>query len=393
MRIGIVWPDPTRLAVLSIRFERYREGFRRLGHEAIIISTAEAAEGFEWADVSVPTLAALRDPALYAGLRLDAALVLTWLGLPDIMAAVRPHVRHLISLSDSDGVIGVQVFPARLLSRMVLVQTNFGDRLRTAGWWLRQYLGIYRGVDRGLVESGRLADRIIVFSPGAKENLRGFFSHHGEEALVSRIVVAPFPVGDDFEHDPVSADREDRVIAIGRWDDPQKGVGLLVAGLERYLRAGGRWKFTLLGRGGENAFRSLLATFPDRVEYRGAVAQDKVAALLGRARVLLSTSRWESGPIVASEAMLRGCSLVGPASIPSFVQFCEAGCGTTFVRRSASAVAAALGAEAEAWATGRRDPAAIAARWRGYFTPEAVSRRLLDGLDAPRAALTATGSA
>src|SRR5262245_30927908 len=100
MRIGIVWPDTDRLAGLSIRFDRYREGFRRLGHEAVMIGTAEAAEGCNWADVSVPTPAALRDPALYAGLRLDAALVLTWLGLPDIMAAARPHVRHLISLSD-----------------------------------------------------------------------------------------------------------------------------------------------------------------------------------------------------------------------------------------------------------------------------------------------------
>ena len=184
MRIGIVWPDTVRLAGLSIRFDRYREGFRQLGHEAIVISTAEAAEGCEWADVSVPTPAALHDPALYAGLRLDAALVLTWLGMPDIMAAARPHVRHLISLTDSDGVIGVRVFPARVLSRMVLVQSNFGDRLRTAGWWLRQYVGIHRGVDRELVESGRLADRIIVFSPGAKENLGAFFAHHGEDALV-----------------------------------------------------------------------------------------------------------------------------------------------------------------------------------------------------------------
>jgi hypothetical protein len=168
---------------------------------------------------------------------------------------------------------------------------------------------------------------------------------------------------------------------------------LLVGGLERYLRAGGRWKFTLLGRCGELRFGSLLATYPDRVEYRGVVTQEEVAALLGQARVLLSTSGWESGPIVASEALLRGCSLVGPASIPSFVQFCEAGCGTTFGRRSAGAVAAALGAEAEAWAAGQRDPVAIAAHWHGYFTSEGVCRRVLDGLNAPRTALTSTGSA
>ena len=142
MRIGIVWPDGGASGGLehSVRSlpRRVPAAWAR-GRSSS--APAEAAEGFEWADVSVPTPAGLRDPALYAGLRLDAALVLTWLGLPDIMAAARPHVRHLISLSDSDGVIGVRVFPARVLSRMVLVQSNFGDRLRTAGWWLRQYLG------------------------------------------------------------------------------------------------------------------------------------------------------------------------------------------------------------------------------------------------------------
>ena len=122
------------------------------------------------------------------------------------------------------------------------------------------------------------------------------------------------------------------------------------------------------------------------------VAQDEVAALLGRARVLLSTSRWESGPIVAGEAMLRGCSLVGPASIPSFAQFCDAGCGTTFGRRSAGAVVAALDAETEAWAAGRRDPVAIASRWHGYFTSEGVCRRVLDGLEAPVVTQISTAS-
>ena len=71
MRIGIVWTGTPRLALTTVRFERYLEGFEALGHEAVIVSTKEAAAGYPWAGVTVSGLDELRRPALWAGLRLD----------------------------------------------------------------------------------------------------------------------------------------------------------------------------------------------------------------------------------------------------------------------------------------------------------------------------------
>ena len=378
MRIGIVWTAAPRLAITTVRFERYLQGFEALGHEAVIVSTREAAAGYPWAGVTVASLNDLREPALWADLRLDAALVVTWLGMGDVLAALRPHVRHVISLADSDGVVGVRVFPDRLLSRMWHV--NAGPaKLRAAGWWLRQYLWAYAGVDRAVLESARLADRIVVYSPGAKENLQAFFDFHREPELGERVLASPYPVDDGFANAPVPTIRENQIVSIGRWADPQKGARLLAAAIRRYVRAGGAWRFAILGADGADWFQPLQQAYPQQVDYRGPVGQREVADLLGRSRVLLSTSRWESGPIVAGEALVRGCSLVGPASIPSFRHFCRT-CGTTFAARTGRAVADALAHEVEVWQNGGRDPLAIAAAWKDCFSAAAVCRQLLAGL-------------
>jgi glycosyltransferase involved in cell wall biosynthesis len=384
MRIGIVWTATPRLATTTVRFERYLQGFEALGHEAVIVSTREAAQGYPWAGVTLSSLNDLRDPALWADLRLDAALVVTWLVMPDVLAALRPHVRHVISLADSDGCIGVRVFPGPLLSRMWHVNVGLPARLRATGWWLRQYLWAYAAADRAVLESARLADRIVVYSPGAKENLQAFFAYHREPALGQRVIASPYPVDEHFESAPLPADRAQRVVAIGRWADPQKGASLLAATIRHHVRSGGDWVFVVLGADGSAWFQPLQKAYPRQVDYRGSVGQREVAELLGRSRVLLSTSRWESGPIIGSEALLRGCSVVGPAAIPSFRHFCKDGtCGTTFASRTGRAVADALAREARAWETGGRDPLAIAAAWKDCFSATAVCRQLLAGFETP----------
>lgn len=379
MRIGIIFTADTRLAGTTVRFERYREGFRRLGHDSIIVCTKEAAIGFSWADVQVPNLTALRDPGLWSSLRLDAALVLTWLGMPDVMSAIRPHVRYLVSLSDSDGVVGVRVFPRQLFGRLLAQQAQLLNRLRAAGWWVRQLLWAFKHVDEPVQTSARLADRIVLYSPGAGKNLQAFFDYHQVPSLGKRVLIAPYPLDTAFVNAPMPVHRENQIVAIGRWDDPQKDAGLLSRTIARYLGAGGSWKFVLLGSNGEKHIRTLVYAYPQLVGYRGVVPQPEVADLLSRSRTLLCTSRWESGPIVASEALVRGCSVIGPDSIPSFSQFCRDGCGTSFSVRTARAVVAALTDEIHAWDAGRRDPVRIAGRWKDYFAPETVCRSILDG--------------
>jgi glycosyltransferase involved in cell wall biosynthesis len=390
MRIGIVFTVDNLLTKTTIRFERYLEGFRRLGHDPVIVSTENAAVGFPWTNVRVLDRATLRSTGLWSSLNLDAALVVNWLGMPEIMTAIRPHVRYLISLSDSDGVTGVRIFPRQLLERLFVIPSRLLDRLRAAGWWLRQYLWSYNRFDGPVLTSAKLADRIVVYSPGAQKNLQAFFDYHRVPSLGERVVVAPYPLDDSFVTTPMPSSRENQVVAIGRWEDPQKDAALLSRAVTRYLRAGGHWKFVIIGSNGEKRFRPLLCDHPKLVEYRGVVPQAEIAGLLGRSQILLSTSRWESGPIVASEALVRGCSLVGPDSIPSFVQFCRDGCGATFTARTARGIAAVLTDEIHAWESGQRNPASIAERWKEYFTPEVVCRAILADLESEAIAKVST---
>jgi glycosyltransferase involved in cell wall biosynthesis len=382
MRIGIVWPEDYPLARTTVRFERYLQGFQALGHDALIAATEPASAGFPFPTWKVPSLGALRTAELWESLNLDAALVCTWLGKSDILEAARPHVRCLLSLSDSDGCVGVRVHPWSLLRRMWGLQRKLSDRLRTTRWWLSQFLGLDVHRDNEVLASCRLADQIIVFSPGAGESLASFFRYHGQARIEEHILVAPYPVAEELELSPVETTREDCIVAIGRWDDPQKDVGLLVAALKLVLRQRPQSRCIVLGPGGDGPLQALQAEYPDRVECPGPVPPTRVREALDRSRCLLSTSRWESGPIVAAEALLRGCSLVGPRSIPSFRQFCRGSDGTTFARRSPAATAAALTAELQAWDAGQRDPEHAASAWHGYFTPLAVCERLLAGFSA-----------
>jgi glycosyltransferase involved in cell wall biosynthesis len=389
MRIGIVWPcEWIPLARTSIRLDRYARGFLELGHEPVVVTTQAAGADFPWPVRTVPDAAALEDPALWGELKLDVAVVFSWLVYADLIKAVRPHVRHLIAVPDSDGVAGVQVFPRALLQRMWVGQSHLFDRLRTLRWWAFQALGLDRGQDVTALEILRAADQIVVYSPGARDHFAAFLQHHGEAQIVQRFCAVPYPVDPAFETMPVAVEREERVVAIGRWNDPQKDVDLLVRGIQAFLRSGGTARFTLLGPAGESRFRPLLRDYPGQVEYLGSVATERVSELLGRSQCLLSSSRWESGPIVASEALLRGATLVGPASIPSFRHFCANGGGTLFEGRSPRALAQALTEELADWQTGRRRPTDIAGTWRGQFGPRVVCAQILAALGTNAAGRT-----
>jgi glycosyltransferase involved in cell wall biosynthesis len=378
MRIGIVWPEDLPLARVSIRLDRYAQGFQALGHEVIVIARQAAMENWTWPVHVVPDRAALYDSALWSSLRLDVAILFTWLIEDELVKAVRPHVQRLIAIPDSDGIVGVRVYPWAMLGRMWVWQQSALDRVRAARYWLFQALGLDRRADDRFLTICRLADQMVVFSPGASEHIARFVAYHGEAGLADRISVAPYPVDPTFERADVHQVRKERVVAIGRWDDPQKDVGLLVKGLRALLGSGRSTQVSVIGPYGGVAFRSLLSKYPGNVEYLGRVSQDGIREILARSRCLLSSSRWESGPIVAAEALLCGCTLVAPASIPSFRHFVSQGGGTLFARRSASELAAALATELTAWEHGQRHPESIAAHWRGQFTAPVVCARILD---------------
>jgi len=382
MRIGLVWPSTNRLVDITVRYERYVRGFEALGHQVVTVCPEPAAVGYRFPVHTIPDLDALRDLELWRGLGLDATVIIAWLGMPETVAAINSACPRVISVSDGDGVVGfLRVYPLTTLRRMVALQTRWGMKARAAKYWVQLGLGASRATEQTTIESADEADLVTVTSPGARANLAAVFAYHRRPDLTGKVVVIPYPVDDEFllGDVPTAADRADRVVAIGRWDDPQKDAPLLAAGIEQAAALRPETEFVLIGRNGSETFARLRERVA-RVKYLGVQPPSVVAQVLRESRVLVLSSRWESGPIVASEALCAGCSLVGPSWVPTIPWYCGEGpYGSVFARRSASALADALAVELAEWDAGRRNPRATAAYFRPWFNPAAVCRDLLTG--------------
>jgi glycosyltransferase involved in cell wall biosynthesis len=377
--VGLIWAATTRLSGITVRYERYVRGLRALGHDPLTVCLPAAAAGYPEPVALAPTEAALRDPEFYRPRRFEAALVMTWLGLPEIVAAVKESCPWVVSIADSDGQIGVRTHPGATFRRTVYQHSRFGMKLRAAKYWLQLYALGPAEQDQPVLASAGPADRIAVCSSAAAAHLRRFFDSYRRPDLAGKVMAAPYPIDECYRTPEVPVRRGNQVVAIGRWDDPQKDAGLLCRAADRFLSTGGRAEFLLVGPNGGRAFEALTRRW-SQVRYLGPCPPDVVAEHLRNSRVLLLPSRWESGPIVLNEALASGCTVVGTDAIPSVVSACvEGGFGAASRGRSAAGLAQALRSEMSAWERGERNPVAIAAYWRPRFDPVTVCRELLAG--------------
>jgi len=381
VRVLLVWPAAGRLTSISVRYERYARGFRALGCDPVTVCLPAAAEGYDEPVAVAPDESALRDPDFYRALGADAAVVVTWLGLPDVVAALKAAGLWVVSLADSDGRVGVRAHPGATFARAVGQHPAWGTKLRAARYWATLFVGGPGEQDRPVLASAAAADRVVVCSPGAVAHLRRFFDSYRRPDLGEKVVSVPYPTDECHLTGPVPAARADRVVAIGRWEDPQKAAGVLARAAARHRAARGQTEVLVFGPNGGRWFGP--GGQSDRVAYMGVRPPEEIAAALRTSRALVLPSRWESGPIVLSEALAAGCSVVGTHAVPAVVSACAEGpFGTVARTGSAAGLATAIRDEMAAWDRGERDPTAIAAHWRPRFDPAAVCRALLAGCPA-----------
>ncbi len=284
----------------------------------------------------------------------------------------------VVSVADSDGQVGVRVFPGATFGRSVWQQSRLIDRLRAAKFWAQRYFLRPDGYDRPVLESAEGANVIAVGSAHAKGCLGRFFAYHRRPDLAAKLAVIPYPVDECFLGGEVPQGRQRRLVAVGRWDDPQKDAALLAAAVSRVLKCEKRFVFRPRGPGRGEGFRAAVRqASPGKVPgrptaRRGGRAAERqpfpgdVVALGGRA-------------VVVNEALCMGCTLVGPEGVVGLRSFCQGGdFGTTSQGRSPRGLAAAVLEEMKAWDDGRRDPRRIAATWRPRFEPRTVCRQLLE---------------
>jgi glycosyltransferase involved in cell wall biosynthesis len=381
MKIAIVWNYPSRLLDCSFRFEQYVAGLRTLGHEPMMVTTRASAEGGGF-DVPINTVDDAKDfcdALFWRQLGAEVALITTWLGMPEVLAAIRAAGVRVVAISDSDGQMGLIAHPKAGLERLLAYRDGALDTARRLKYFLdRQRLDRVSGTeeDRVALASIRNSDAVSICHSEGVRHLRSFLAFYGAEELIERVRIVPFTIGASYLVCPVPETKDDRVVAVGRWDDPQKNAPLLTAAVARFARRRPQTEVVLLGGGGEPWFEPLARRYPS-VSYPGTCQQEELARLLASSRVFLGTSRWESGPMAVTEALVLGATIVGNP-IPSYISYTENGqFGTVASRSTPRAVANALEREMEIWDRGEREGRRIAETWRQRMAPEELCRRLL----------------
>jgi len=384
MRIAIVWNYPSRLSECSFRFEQYVEGFQSLGYEAVIVCTVAAAQGFAAPFHLCKTRADFADTAFWREVGADVALIVTWHRMSDVLAAIGKAGTAVIAFADTDGQVSHRLFPRAMLRQALFRQKT--KRLKAFLHWLRRYAREWGGASTQDVErlqSTRHSDALVFGHGEGKRHFERILRRYGAESLSSKVVVTPFTIGRSYFTCPVPTEKDDCIVAIGRWGDPQKNAPLLARALSLFLEKRPQTHIVLFGADGASIFRPLVNAYPS-VSYRGLAGPDVVAQTLARSRSILFASRWDGCPHAALEALAMGATIIG-TPLPSLISWCEGGrFGRVSRRHHPQSLVRALRLEMEAWDEGRRDGKAIATTWRSRVEPTEVCRRLLEAWNCTR---------
>ncbi len=388
LKVAIVWNHPTRLLDCSFRFAQYVAGFENLGHQPVVVCRHQDAEGFQAGPVyTVNSTVQLEEPATWCRIGATAALIVTWHRMTGVLSAMREAGTRVIAYADTDGRIGFRSHPWSRFEILWLRATSWLERVRClrycASRVLRERLGT-SPEDAEILHSTRLSDAVVFGSSRAREEFGRLLQMHYASDLGERLAVVPFTIGPQFLAGPVPEQRSAQIVAVGRWDDPQKNTPLLAATLELFLAARDDVAVEIFGWGGERWLAPLAKRWAG-VTCRGMSSHEDMVETMSRARSILFTSRWEGSPHAALEALAVGATVVG-TSIPSLASWTEGGRYGRVAAPRPRALAAALTEEMADWESGRRDPRAIAQHWRDRLMPDRVCRALLAAveLDSPR---------
>ena len=159
-------------------------------------------------------------------------------------------------------------------------------------------IGKYHPLIDGIITTNKLSRRIV-----SKLNLL-------EE---NRILYAPYGVSEN--HSGIERDNHDelKICWVGRLDNEQKRISDLHDILVTLDKKKVPYILSIAGDGPykPNLVRQLKAWIRDgRVKLMGVLSKEEMLAFYAKHDILLITSEWETGPIVAWEAMMAGCVVV-----------------------------------------------------------------------------------
>ncbi len=386
MRIAVVWNHGTPLSQCSFRFEEYIRGLEQLGHEAFVVCPQLSDDGFPVPTFSPPLGEGLVNREFWLDLKVQAAIVPSFHQMSHLLELLVGLGVRTIAMGDSDGQMGLRAFPLATMRRMVYagVSDRRHRRRRLARLAMRYARSFQRRdpQDAEFLRSARFSDVLILGNAESRDHFRRFLRKAGAGEHADRVHVAPLAINRVFcEFSDLGRERRG-LVAIGRWDDPQKNAPLLARALHRYLDGAGDEgdaPVHIFGAGGEEHFRELRGRFPN-VIHHGPQHPPVLAEALAGSRSIVFSSRWEGSPHAGCEALSMGATIVG-TPIPSLRSWSEDGAyGRVASAHRAGPLARAIADEQTAWRRGERDPASIAAVWRERSSGRGVCEAMLAAL-------------
>ena len=126
---------------------------------------------------------------------------------------------------------------------------------------------------------------------------------------------------------PPYSKKSDTFLYVGRIDDVQKGIDILMDAWKNVFGKLPGWKLLISGAASheKRAYWEEILKKTDvnnSIEWLGFLEPVELLEQYDNSKIVVCSSRWESGPIVLSEAILSGCAFIGTAAgeIPAILK-------------------------------------------------------------------------
>lgn len=291
--------------------------------------------------------------------------------------AIRDAGVRLVVELDTSGDISPRESPLAARARMADARHALVHAIRVHSYWLKQIWWEWRDIEEKLFKVLRWADHISIPGVEAKGNLDELFRLRGREDLRCKVTVVPFAVREDFTQQADLPLKEKRIVIASRLDSQQKDPVLMVEVLSRFLDRNSEYSISIFSRGECSLAKKLAMRNTSRIEFQIDASRDVVRNALLRSQIILYTSRHETVPVGALEALCSGCTLVGPP-LPGLRELAENGrFGMIASHRTAASLVAALESECQRWAQSM-DSVENALYWRSRNSLTNVAQQWLE---------------
>ena len=363
--------------------------FRDLGHDAtLVVHPAQPVKNHPPQPTPGPVLwaspADVRNPSWWQNQKPDLVILGLWTRpkYDPVRRAALSATARIVERADSDGMrtasCGRQVYARRRYDYFRDVSSGWPSPASVMTAWL--YAGVSTVVcpwmEARLAKTLRRIPDLVVETPGAADLWRALVRRWGAGTRIHHI---PHPVQADLFRFQAPRKKEKMILSVGRWQAYQKNLPLLLATLQAFLDRHADWSGLVVGTG---------LDFPPphpRLKFVAGLPATLLAEEMKSARILLFASRYESFLLAGAEALVAGCSVVGPETLVATQQLVKIqGCPSS----STGNLLGNLELERQAWAEGRRDPTQISQTACLAFSPQAVAQAFLSlvefpGSDAP----------